>query len=201
MSVLYLPTPKSQHYLDRYIKLVHLVMETPNTIGYTENHHILPRSMGGSNKSENLIRFTARQHFLAHWMLWKAYRNKQMNFAFKMMQYSSNKSQKTHRYWKLNSGTYEKLKKENVIFSFKKHSIETKKRMSKNHFDCSGVNNPMYGVSPWNKGNVSPREKHSKLGIPVKKFSCIKCKKEVAICTILRHINGTKCAQTYSYEM
>ena len=49
---------------------------------YYERHHILPRSMGGDNSSENLVTLTAREHFLAHWLLWRIHRNREMGFAF-----------------------------------------------------------------------------------------------------------------------
>ena len=49
---------------------------------YTETHHIVPSSMGGTNVSENVIRLTAREHFLAHWLLWRIYRNREMSLAF-----------------------------------------------------------------------------------------------------------------------
>jgi hypothetical protein len=39
--------------------------------GYSELHHILPRSLGGSDAKDNLIRLTAREHFLVHFLLWK----------------------------------------------------------------------------------------------------------------------------------
>jgi hypothetical protein len=37
--------------------------------GYTESHHILPRSLGGGNGKANLIRLTAEDHFFAHLLL------------------------------------------------------------------------------------------------------------------------------------
>lgn len=40
---------------------------------YTELHHIVPRCLGGSNESENLVRLTAREHFIAHRLLVKVY--------------------------------------------------------------------------------------------------------------------------------
>ena len=40
---------------------------------YKEVHHILPRSMGGSNDIINLISLTAKEHFLAHLLLYKRY--------------------------------------------------------------------------------------------------------------------------------
>lgn len=36
---------------------------------YKERHHILPKCMGGSDKEENLVDLTAREHFLVHWLL------------------------------------------------------------------------------------------------------------------------------------
>jgi hypothetical protein len=41
------------------------------TEGYTELHHIVPQSMGGSNDKENLVELTAREHFICHWLLIK----------------------------------------------------------------------------------------------------------------------------------
>jgi NUMOD3 motif len=41
------------------------------TEGYTELHHIIPQSMGGSNDKENLVELTAREHFVCHWLLIK----------------------------------------------------------------------------------------------------------------------------------
>lgn len=39
--------------------------------GYTETHHIIPKSFGGSNDKENLVSLTAREHYLAHYLLLK----------------------------------------------------------------------------------------------------------------------------------
>lgn len=37
--------------------------------GYTERHHIMPKCMGGSDNMENLVRLTAKEHFLIHRLL------------------------------------------------------------------------------------------------------------------------------------
>jgi hypothetical protein len=66
--------------------------------GYSEKHHIIPRSMGGTDNISNLIALTPRQHVVAHWMLWKAYGGN-MGRAFFMM---SNFG----KYGKVNSRTY-----------------------------------------------------------------------------------------------
>lgn len=39
--------------------------------GYSENHHIIPRCMGGTNDPENLIRLTPEEHFVVHQLLIK----------------------------------------------------------------------------------------------------------------------------------
>ena len=48
------------------------VLKGQSVDGYCEVHHIVPRSLGGSNDKDNLISLTPRQHYIAHWMLWKA---------------------------------------------------------------------------------------------------------------------------------
>lgn len=40
---------------------------------YTEIHHIVPKCLGGSNEPDNLVMFNAREHFIAHLLLWKIY--------------------------------------------------------------------------------------------------------------------------------
>lgn len=38
---------------------------------YKEKHHIIPRSLGGSDDIENLVNLTAREHFICHRLLIK----------------------------------------------------------------------------------------------------------------------------------
>ena len=50
---------------------------------YYEEHHIIPRCIGGTNDPENLVLFTGREHFIAHWLLTKIYPNEsKIIFAF-----------------------------------------------------------------------------------------------------------------------
>jgi len=62
----------NKHHLNRYKKFID-ALRNQRIDGYFEKHHILPRSLGGSDDASNLILLTSRQHYLAHWMLWKAY--------------------------------------------------------------------------------------------------------------------------------
>jgi len=38
---------------------------------YYETHHIKPKSEGGTDEIGNLVKLTAREHFLAHWLLYR----------------------------------------------------------------------------------------------------------------------------------
>ncbi len=75
---------------------------------YYETHHIIPRSLGGKNIEENLVLLTAREHYLAHYLLWKfseGEKKSKMAYAFYFM--SHKKGTKI-----ISSRAYEKAKKE-----------------------------------------------------------------------------------------
>jgi hypothetical protein len=65
---------------------------------YFERHHITPLSMGGDKsyglRSDNIVLLTAREHYLAHRMLWLIYRTREMGFAFHKMVFSTSPLQK-----------------------------------------------------------------------------------------------------------
>jgi len=96
----------NQHYLNRYYKFIESLKE--QTInGYYERHHIVPKSLGGGDEDSNIILLTPRQHYVAHWMLWKAYKGS-MTTAFHYMS-------GIKRYGKrLNSKTFDLMKQENA---------------------------------------------------------------------------------------
>lgn len=58
-------------YLKYYFNLIEKRRQNPVTDGIIESHHIIPKSMGGSNKKENLINLSAREHYIAHKLLVK----------------------------------------------------------------------------------------------------------------------------------
>lgn len=72
-------------YLKLYNKLIESRKSVRNTkieVGY-ELHHILPKCLGGTDKSSNLVKLTFREHFIAHWLLSKIYFNEpKMQYAF-----------------------------------------------------------------------------------------------------------------------
>jgi hypothetical protein len=102
------------HYQKRYDKFIDSLKEQKIS-GYTERHHILPKSLGGSNAKSNIIKLTPRQHYIAHWMLWKIYGGS-MTRAFFLMSHED-------RNHKINSKTYSLAKT--------KYSEEVKEQMAR----------------------------------------------------------------------
>lgn len=56
-------------YTNVYINLIARGIIRSKPIGYAERHHIVPRSLGGSNDEENLVWLTPREHFICHRLL------------------------------------------------------------------------------------------------------------------------------------
>jgi len=104
-------------YTSWYIALIKSAsILTPS--GYTEKHHIIPKSFNTLIENntiigikENIVILTARQHFIAHLLLLKMFNNpvmkKKMNYAFFQLR-RCNKYQKRY----LTSRLYEIIKKE-----------------------------------------------------------------------------------------
>lgn len=138
-----------------YLKIYNKLME--NTVAikherknlkregqYFERHHIKPLSMGGDRSyaigSDNIVLLTAREHYIAHRLLWLIYRTREMGFAFHKMVFSSSPLQER----RFDSRAYEAAK---LALS-----------------QCqTGENNPMWGKTPWQKGKPSVN-KGKKLG-------------------------------------
>ena len=101
------------------------------TEGYTELHHIIPQSMGGSNDKENLVELTAREHFICHWLLIKMTEGEdrsKMLYALNGMKAENRYQQRYHT--QITARVYEKYRIE--------HAENHSKRMK--------------GRPAWNKG-------------------------------------------------
>jgi len=123
---------------------------------YFEGHHIIPKWMGGTGNSSrpknnpNIVLLTAREHFLAHWLLWRIHRNRPSSLAFHKM-ISCNKNQTRI----ISSRAYEEARESFRITNLgnkyglgktKIISEEQKKRQSekmKGRYD--GEKNPFFG--------------------------------------------------------
>jgi hypothetical protein len=72
------------NYQKIYDNLVHKRQNEPAT-GYVERHHIVMRSMGGSDEHYNIVKLTGREHWIAHALLFKIHRNSKAAHACHMM--------------------------------------------------------------------------------------------------------------------
>lgn len=101
-----------------------------NIDGYVEVHHILPLCVGGTNDKHNLVKLTAREHFVAHQLLHKIYPdNDKLLYAIHMMTVSS-----THHN-RVNNRLYEwiRIKHAKAVSTMHKNKVlseETKTKMS-----------------------------------------------------------------------
>jgi len=101
--------------------------------GYKERHHVIPRSLGGSNQSSNLADLTAKEHYIVHLLLphmvCDPEHKKKMWGALRCM---SKMIYKTHRRYVGSARFYEKAKT-NIDFGHfrgRTHSIESRRKLS-----------------------------------------------------------------------
>ena len=109
--------------------------------GYVEKHHIIPRSLNGTDDNNNIAILTAREHFVCHLLLTKmvtGYYQELMKFAVGKFIQNAPGQQRTFTSWE-----YKKIRETiSQVRTGKKHSIESRIKMSEKR----------KGKEPWNKG-------------------------------------------------
>ena len=113
-----LPTvtlPNQHPYLiNKYTQWYYDIIENAKkreTAGYVEKHHIIPRCMNGTDDQTNLIKVTAREHFMLHMLLIKMTNDKKIISKLVYAAWQQSRSAKYHDV-KIISKTYELLKKQ-----------------------------------------------------------------------------------------
>lgn len=82
-------------------------------VGYKESHHIIPRSLGGTNDKNNLVDLTAREHFICHWLLVKMHTGESKSKMMYALNGMKRTNQEQQRYeTAITSRVYQKLKEE-----------------------------------------------------------------------------------------
>lgn len=107
--------------------------------GYTERHHILPKSLGGSDDKGNLVSLTAREHYICHLLLTKMYfdensKNKMIHAFFMMCNAKADNQERTY---KISSFLYEKYK---IDYSLLMSKIQ--KGELNSQYKTAWINNP-----------------------------------------------------------
>jgi hypothetical protein len=110
---------------------------------YKETHHIVPRSLGGTDDKSNLVDLTAREHFICHWLLVHIHKGPaqhKMVYALNGMKRNGKDNQRYET--PITSRVYAKLKEQFSIV----HSATMKDK------------------TPWNKGLTLDDEKYKVAG-------------------------------------
>lgn len=64
-------------YLHTYFAIIRFRKNNPiESSVYSEKHHIIPRSLGGSDDESNLVALTAREHYIVHVLLFKIFQRR-----------------------------------------------------------------------------------------------------------------------------
>lgn len=95
-----------------------------DTNTYYERHHIIPKSLGGSNTEDNLVYLTAREHFICHMLLVRftnGYDRHKMLYAINAMMEMKNSGQQER--YKISSRFYAQLKS-NLTEVYSKNMLE-----------------------------------------------------------------------------
>ena len=127
-----------------YSNLIFKALARANNEGYFERHHIVPKSLGGIDDKANLVKLTAREHFIAHCLLAKIYGETQWSAVILMK--GEPVTGKYNRY--INSRLYEIAKK--------KCAIETSKQFKCNTYGSAHKGKPRPDISAALKGRKRP---------------------------------------------
>lgn len=149
---------------------------------YYEKHHIIPKSLGGSNKKQNLVPLTAKEHFIAHLLLSEmcVLKNHERKMGFALQRMMTNPSStnlhtasqfelariKNHKALLGRKFTEEHKSKLSISNTGVKRSDETKKRNSEFAKLRTNELNPFYGK----KHSEESKEQMSKTKTGVKKW-------------------------------
>lgn len=192
------------NYKSIYEKLIQRAKER-NITTYTESHHIIPRCLGGADDASNLVDLTPEEHFLAHQLLVKIYKdNISLVYAAKMMTVSSPKADRSK------NKLFGWLRRKNAeVQKSKEFSEETRKKMSEAakrkpkvtcphcgkqglegnikrwHFDnCSkGPNKTVHTISNEQKAKISKGLKEATFEL----VNCLFCGREGKKSVIITH--------------
>lgn len=58
-------------YTTWYYLIVEYARQNVNRDGYHEKHHIIPKSLGGSNNLDNIVKLSPKEHYICHLLLTK----------------------------------------------------------------------------------------------------------------------------------
>lgn len=79
--------------------------------GYTERHHIVPKCLGGDDHSGNLVNLTAKEHFVAHHLLFRIHpHNSKLAYSFKRFVQGDGNEKQPRYAGKISAKEYARIK-------------------------------------------------------------------------------------------
>jgi len=97
-------------YTKWYYNIISKAQSRNDILDYTEKHHIIPKSLGGSNDKLNLVKLTPREHFICHLLLTRMLEGRlkaKMVYAVMLLRHSP-----FHTGYNVNSRLYETMRNE-----------------------------------------------------------------------------------------
>lgn len=148
---------------------------------YYERHHIIPKCLGGSNKKENLILLTAREHFICHWLLARTHPTHFgiVNAFNRMLYFSANQSRYTPSSRAVQEAKELFAKRIGELHKGKKRSSEICKNMSesKKKYNPGLATLTMKGKNHSDKTKEKIRNKLKGIPVSFKFVTCPHCNK------------------------
>jgi 5-methylcytosine-specific restriction endonuclease McrA len=173
--------------------------------GYTEKHHIVPKSLGGTNDTTNLVSLTAREHFVCHWLLTKMVvgddRIKMLR-ALNAFSISSKKNPRklTSRQYAIARAAYvpfkgrkrsaEQIAKQAAKLRGRKQTIESNTRRSNTLKGRSFTQEHLDNLSKALKGRTSPTKGMKFEYRPQPTTQCPHCDRTISKNNLAKHIRG-----------
>lgn len=172
--------------------------------GYGENHHIIPKSLGGSDDNDNIVRLTAREHFVCHLLLTKMfptdkYKTSKMVRAWCWMSWTKS----NERDYKINSRLFEKLRIKFSSIISENQTINNSQKNTKWIYNesiksCMKINTTDPIPDGWTLGRVINWDKFLLVKEPSPTLFCIFCGNELS--GRKKRFCSRTCMNSYGYK-
>lgn len=169
-------------YTTWYNNIIANALKRINYNGYTERHHIIPKSLKGTNDKSNLVSLTPKEHFVCHRLLTKmtvGESRSKMIRAFWMIATMGNKDQKRI---KVHSRKYCQIKNEWLQHGnlnkpkTEEHKANMRKPKSEEHKKALSIA-ASNSVRPKHREDTKKKMSEWQKGVPKERKICDHCKK------------------------
>lgn len=191
---------------------------------YFEKHHIIPKCMGGSNDCHNMVKLTAREHFICHLLLirmtdkihrsklvyaaWQQSRSAKFRTRVVSRHYETLRRQLSESYRGIKRKPFTEKTRTNMSASKqghrnnmygKNHTETTKAKISSSkRGKLLGEENPFFGKTHSQEviRIIATKSSEKQKGVPKQKSPCPNCGLPVAA-NIMKRFHGDKCKRVH----